>query len=229
MLYWHKNYNRKSLTMMAYTPTGHRMTIISTGIPNRVHAYMTGPDKWQKKTLIATVPSIEHAMLCAEEHNLYNLRGAAYGPEGSPETANGRRERAAKVLEEMEHGPQDHFVIQVPQFQSPTAQRVLEWIGLHLRMTPYLPPEGWTIHGLVPQTMIREAAVQVNEDLDRDGLAPLLKLPPILGRTDHSEEWLAFLHREYRWDRKQKLAARVWEEEGRSWPETAAGYPKLTA
>ena len=228
MLYWHKKYDRNRTTMTAYTETGHTLTIISTGITNAVHTYEKGPGD-RKKTKIATVPSTELAMLCAEQQHLYNLRGAAFGPEDSPKTANGRREKAAEVLEQMKHGPQDHFVIQVPKGQSLTAQRVLESAGLQLRMAPHLPPEDWTIPGLVPQTMIREAAVQVNEDLDRDGLAPLLKLPPILGGTDHPEEWLAFFHREYRWDRAQKLAARVWEEEGRSWPETAAGYPKLTA
>ena len=228
MLYWHRKYGRNRTTMTAYTDTGHTLTIISTGIPNPVHVYEKGPGD-QKKTRFATVPSTELAILCAEQQNLYNLRGAAYGPEDSTKRANGRREKAAQVLSQTKHGPQDHFVIQVPKGQSLTVQRVLEWIGLQLLIAPHLPPEDWTMPGLVPQAMIREAAAQVNEDLDKDGLKPLLKLPPILAEADHPQEWLEFLHREYRWDREQKLTARIWEEEGRSWPETAAAHPRLTA
>lgn len=230
MLYWHRKYARSRLTMTAYSDTGHTLTIVSTGIINPVNVYETAPGA-RHKSRFATVPSIENAILCAEERNLINLRHAAYAPEDSEEVTHDRRLRARQTLEELESGPNDYFILEVPKVQSLTAQRVLELAGLRLRLRlgPHQPSPGYDMPYLVPQTRIYEAAMRVNDDLEKDELEPRLQLPPILGDPDHPQRWLDFFHLEYRWNQKQDITARLWEQRGDSWTEVAANHRQIMA
>ena len=138
MLHWQKTYSRSRLTMTAHSETAHTLVIISTGITNPVHVYETAPGQ-KGKTRFATVPSIELAMLAAEDRNTVNLRGTAGSAEAQPGPLGDRRERARKILDELETGPKDYFIIEVPKTQSLNAQRTLELAGLHLRMAPHHP------------------------------------------------------------------------------------------
>ena len=228
MLYWHRKYARNRTTMTAYSQSGHTLTIISTGITNPVNIYETAPGA-RKKCRFATVPSIENAILCAEERNLINLRHAAYAQEDSQEVSADKRVRARQALQELDSGPKDYFILEVPKVQTLTAQRVLELAGLRLRLAPHQPAPGYNMPYLVPQTRIYEAAMRVNEDLDRDGLQPRLQPPPILGDPDNPQRWLDFFHREYRWNRDQEITARLWEDRGDSWAEVAANHRQLMA
>ena len=81
---------------------------------------------------------------------------------------------------------------------------------------------------LVPQSRIYEAARAVNQDLDRDGLQSLLKLPHILDTPDNPGRWLEFLHREYECDRNQHITARLWELRGDRWQDVASRHHQLT-
>ena len=225
MLHWQKRHSRNRLTMTAHSETGHTLTIISTGIPNPVLVYETAPGE-RTKTRFATLPSIELAMLTAEDRNVVNLRGTAGAPEHLPGPRGDRRERARLILEDLQSGPKDYFIIEVPKTQSLNAQRTLELAGLHLRMAPHHPDPGYRLPSIVPQTRIYQAAKAVNEDLARDGLQPLLKLPDILGTPDHPAQWLDFLHQEFEWDRDLNITARLWERRGEDWPATASRYPQ---
>lgn len=228
MLYWHRKYARNRTTMTAHSDTGHTLTIISTGITNPVNVYETAPGA-RSKSRFAIVPSIENAILCAEERNLINLRHAAYAPEDSPEATSGKRAKALSVLQELESGPKEYFILEVPRVQSLTAQRVLELAGLRLRLAPHQQDASHPISSLVPQSRIYEAAKRVNEDLEKERLEPRLKLPPILGDPEHPQHWLDFFHQEYRWNREQEITGRLWQERGISWPEAAASHRRLMA
>ena len=228
MLHWQKRHSRNRLTMTAHSETGHTLTIISTGIPNPVLVYETAPGK-RTKTRFATVPSIELAMLTAEDRNVVNLRGTAGAPEHLPGPRGDRRERARLILDDLQSGPKDYFIITVPKSQSLNAQRTLELAGLHLRMAPHHPSPDYRLPSIVPQTRIYQAAKAVNEDLARDGLQPMLKLPDILGTPDHPAQWLDFLHQEFEWDRDLNITARLWERRGEDWPATASRYPQTLA
>ena len=228
MLHWHRKYARNRTTMTAYSDTGHTLTIISTGITNPVNVYESAPGA-KNKSRFATVPSIENAILCAEERNLINLRHTAYAPEDSPGVDSSRRARARRALNELDSGAKDYFILEVPRMQTLTAQRLLELASLRLRLAPHQPKPGYDMPSLVPQTRIYEAAKRVNEDLDKDGLQPRLELPPILGDPDNPRRWLEFFHHEYRWDQNQQITARLWQDRGGAWDETAACYCQLMA
>ena len=228
MLNWHKKYSRDRATMTAHTDTGHTLMIVSTGITNPVQVYETAPGE-KGRTRFATVPSIELAMLAAEERNLVNLRAAAGSPEGPPDPADERRARARSMLDHLESGPKNYFIIEVPKAQAVTAQRTLELVGLHLRMAPTYPNHAYRMHAIVPLSRIYEAAKAVNEDLSKDDLQPRLELPPTIGEPENPAGWLEFLHREYVWDRHAVLTGRLWQMRGERWRDVAARYPQKMA
>ena len=228
MLHWNKKYSLNRATMTAHTDTGHTLTIISTGIPNPVQVYETAPGD-KSRTRFATVPSIELAMLAAEERNLVNLRATAGSPEEPLNAGDERAARARSMLDHLESGPKDYFIIEVPKVQSLTAQRTLELVGLHLRMAPSHPNPAYRIPAIVPQTRIYEAAVAVNADLQRDHLQPLLRLPPTIGETERPGPWLEFFHQEYLWGRNVAITGRLWQMRGERWQDVAARYPQTLA
>lgn len=226
MIHWNRRYSRKKLTMTAHTTTGHVLQIISTGIPNPVHLYVKSPGS-KTNARVATVPSIPLAILCAEEHNLYHLRGAAQPPEGAevnPDTTA----QARRDLEEIRSGPTDAFIITVPKAQSMAAQYALEHSGIMLKIEPHQLPPGHRMSALIPKSSIYEAAKAVNQHLQELGLRPLMQLPPILGDPDHPQTWLEFLHNEYRWDNPVSIRECLWQSRAEPWEEVALRYRKLT-
>lgn len=225
MLNWHRKYSRSRMTLTAHSPTGHTLTIISTGIPNPVHLHQTAPGD-SAKTRLATVPSIPLAMLCAEEHNLTNLRRSAR-PERPEEIPEQVQCRAREALDRLHEGPREHFILEVPALQSLSAQSNLPWAGIMATLQPYHPPAGFRMGSTVPQGMIWKAAKAVNHDLEAEGLSPALQPPPTLGDPERPERWLEFFHWEYQWDKDQAITARLWQARGESWRQVARRYPHL--
>ena len=225
MLHWHSQYSRTRLTLTAHSLTGHTFRITSTGIMHPVHLGMQSPGQ-KNPTRVATVPSIPLAKLCAEHHNIHNLRVEANREEEDSLTRQ-RRDQARKAQQDMRDGPKDHFIISVPKCQSLNAQYALTQTGIQVQMEAHFPAEEYQVGHLVPETGIRKAVNAVNEDLDSMGMGPKLTTPPLLGNIDNPLEWLDLLHREFRWEAHEKISARLWQARGEDWRNVAKRHPRL--
>ena len=225
MLQWHRQPDRTKLTLTARSPTGHTFKITSTGVMTPVHLSVQPPTE-RTGTRASTVPTIPLAKLCAEELNMYNLRADAHGA-AEDGASQQRRKLAQEALTDLTDGPKDHFVIEVPRTQSLTAQYALPQAGLVLGMEAHFPPEGYRTSRLVPESGIRQAAAAVNAELQTLDIRPALRLPPLFADVERPQQWLDFMHREFRWNSSAKITRHLWQERGDAWADVAERYPEI--
>ena len=224
MLTWNRTYSRVKLTMEAQPEPGYRYEIISTGVPNPVNVHATTPYLPRKRA--ATVPTIELAMLCAEQLWRWAINNDAH-PDNAGVTDQ-RRQAAQARLEDLMSGPKVHYIIEIPTTQMMTAQYSLAHAGLNIDMRPHFPDGEMDPETVVDENRIYEAVSAVNQDLASQHLAPLLKVPPLMYHVENPQQYLEMLQREYRWKQMSTPAGRRWEERGERWPDVAARYPALT-
>ena len=233
MLQWTRNHSRSGDYMTAWTPTGHRFRISITETAAPVRLTMK---KWPRgaEKLIAKTPTIDLAILCAEQLNIFNLRHRARPKEDSKYLEH-EQQSAAKELEQIRNGPKVRFVIEVPEQHSMLVQETIAELPAISHIAPCPPLSPLDIGACVPPLSIHDAVRRVNQDLEAMGLSPVLKRPESLGRPDHPEKWLDFLHQEYLWTNspecsdlgKRSIRRRLWGSTPDEWRETAAKYPEI--
>lgn len=225
MLNWHKRYSRAKLTMTAHSITGHTYTITSRGVTHPVNLHQQpGPNS--KNQNMATVPTIELAILTAETLNLKNTNAAARVDADLHSTD--QTSAAQRALQALQEEPKAHFLLEVPRSQAITLMETLPHIGLKATLSVQDPQAAMPLTPPISRIQIHTAQQAVNAHLQQLSETILLKDTPILGDPDNPQDWLDFLNQEYHWDEDTNITACLWQRRADTWPQTARRHRSLT-
>ena len=203
---WTSQHTKTKLTERAQGLNGRTYEVVSTGIPKPVRAYRKGGDgsdgRKAKRECIATVPTVELGILCAEQVE----RWARNADSGSDDA---QRAQVAQQTRETLSASQARveYLVTVPYAQMTVAQETLGNTGLHTtlmcRPAERYGPAAQPGHTL-PRAALWRAVRQVNDDLVARGVEDRLGGDhPLNFHNEHHElerRLTRFLQDHYRWD-----------------------------
>ena len=226
---WSNHYTKKRMTMKAYGENSRAYEVVSTGIPSPVRAYSIERQPYArrpKRTSIAAVPTIELAVMAAEQAERWEQNGDLHNEDA--EVAN----IAKTKRQEMEDGPRVRYELSIPVSQMITFQQHLPYDVLHIRMN--FTPEDHDPHeqnNPLTLTSIRNAILAVNTDLDKRDITPKLAEPklmePYSAADPFTMDLLLFLQNNFQWDIAGNMLGNRWAKAGHNWADVTTQHPTL--
>ena len=226
---WSNHSTPKTMTMKAQGEEGRAYEVVSTGIMNPVRAYSVerGTTKRRhKKTLIARVPTINIALISAEEVERQERNGDIRHED--PAVVK----RAQETRDALKTEPRFTYTFSTPVSQMTTVQKTLDQAIFDIRLNCNLYQEAATLKAaIIHLAELWKAIGAVNEELDIRGLQPKLPGPhlmtPYSATNPETTELQLLLQTHFRWDYDQTLLENLWVRAGLEWGDVTRRYPTL--